>query len=1495
MKRSKLLTLLALMLAVCAVFCMTAFSASGAEADHPHTETTAHCTCGGLGVVGDHKTCTDVTWTAWTNGMTTPTKGNYYLAEDVTISSAISLSGNFKMCLNGYTLTVEGGARAFTYVSSTYRTLDICDCSAAQTGKITTANSGSQGGVVYFGRGKFCLYGGTLENAAGTSTNGGVIRLGQQDTTTEKAVDFRMYGGKISGTTTTKNGGSIYAKDGDSNIKLYLFGGIIDGGSAADGGNIYVGNGNLYLRGTEISGGTATEYGGNIYCAGSFEMTNGWIHDGTAGMSMGGDNVRVQSSNGNLAMSGGYIGEMDQTAQNAGHNLSLLNTSFTMTGGSIKGLVRANATTSATVTLSGNARIIGAEQNLLIDADAVALTVGELGEKANVGITLGKAVTDNVFAAAAADPAGKIVSDSDYFTVHYADSQLERVTKTMQVGYSKVSIAPAVGTPLGGYVDAETRLSTGNDESFGLCATVVAITDSENETILLITADLVNMPESVATAAREAITAATGVPADHIMIAATHTHAAPDLNLADNEAINTYKAELYANLAAAAQTAIADQAAATAAVGSVEISGQNYIRHYTDAEGNYYGYEHWASEAQKAGAVLTHAGEADCTMQLLKFDRSDKTPVVIANWQAHPHVLGSIDYASADFVGAFRDALTGWNVAYFSGASGNVNPTSLVDTNDKTYITMGQAMAEVAAAAEFTDAGLDTIETKQTQYTVTYKDVTEEQYNAAVAFLAQEDTLWAAAQAAGFNSVYEARTIKTVYERRQAGETTKLELNAISLGSVAFVTAPYEMFDANARTVKASDSHEMIFVLTQANGRNGYIPSDLSDKTIHETGVYELDSTRFVAGTGEELANAYLSMLSELVNEDYCICGGERGGKPNHVCAEVSWQAFPENGMIPTSGNYYLPCNLEISFAGTQACGVDGSLAIDLRGCTLTVKPTAGGKVFGLSSGDTFSICDSVGGGQLVVTGSTNQLGGAIFNNKGTVCIFGGTIDASGLTSTKDAVVIRNAASSTCYIYAGTIIGGTTTANGGVITNAGTLNIYENSTVQNGKAVNGGNIYNTGTLRIYGKLTGGVASEKGGNLYTNGGNTWAYSRIGEGEAVQGGNIYHAKGGLYLFGAEIRNAVNGGGIYAAANFTVGGAVKTVANKMADATVNAYLAEDVTITAGTESTPLQADASIGISMENPEAAFAIQTENYAQGVEAGDVFFYQGGGYEITQTEGKLYFGQYVAQAYYKDGTEYKSKSYSSIKEAIAHEGMIYVGLRADYTGDLDIASDLYLDLAGYSINGTVTVAEGATLYGLDSATDDYEGEYGKIAAISGNYAMVHGEKLTTAMKRYVAIPEADGISFHRYYAALTSINLKPAADALGYKATFRGDEMVRSVVSGYGFNMWIEGNDVRTCLKSGSFTDGQVVTLRLQNVLAGNGGEINIYGQPVVTFSHIEEQVTSNTVSTNMKSTLQSIDATWTSYTDVQKNAVTALCEKFDVTKNWDLNNILPAD
>lgn len=1501
MKKSKLLTLLVLALAVCTVIGMMAFSASAA-ADHPHTADTTHCACGGLGVKETHTECVNETWKPWTNGMTSPTSGNYYLAEDVTITKAITLGGNLKICLNGYTLTCDG-ARLTTYTGTSLRNIDVCDCSQGKTGKITSNFTGNQGGIFLHRCGTINLYSGTLEHTGTESTvNGGIIRLGFTNSTS--TATFNMYGGTITGGVAAK-GGNIYSGE-STKITVNLYGGIITGGTATNyGGNICMDKGVLNLKGTILENGTCTDgVGGNLYTCVTTNMSSGQIYGGSA--SGYGDNVQLQGAA--FTMTGGSIGEAEQTATEPGHNLNMINATFSMTGGSIKGLTRATCTgdNNGTITINQGAQLAGGAENLRLVHNNVTLNVGsalhDLGDSGLLGITLDSAYTNATFANATADPAGKVFSDNQYASVVYEDGKLSLVANTMQVGFGKVSIAPAAGTPLGGYGDSATRVSTGNDETYGLTATAIAITDSESETFLLITADLVSLPDSVVADARNAIKEATGVSVSHIVISATHTHAAPDLALSENEAIEAYKAELYANLVQAAKDAIADRAAATAQIGSVEISGQNYIRHYTDTDGNYYGYAHWTAEALDSGKTLTHAAEADCTMQLVKFDRGDKTPVVIANWQTHPHLLGNVDYASADLVGAFRDALgvaQGWNVAYFSGASGNVNPKSMVTTDEKTYVSMGQAMAQVAATVEFTDAGLSTMETKQTKYAATYKAVAEEQYNAAVAFLASEDTGWNAAKNAGFNSIYEAKTIKAVYEAAQKSATKNLEINAISLGQIAFVTAPYEMFDANGETIKAADSHAMTLVLTNANGSVGYIPSDLSGVTALD-GIYELDSTKFVAGTGEALAETYVKMLAKLVSGDYCVCGDQCSGRQDHTCVDVSWQAFPGNGKMPTSGNFYLDNDVSITY-GAGLCSIEGSLALDLRGKTLTLNATGKGRAFTIGEGETLSICDSVGGGQIILTGSLAQSGGLIFNNKGTANIYGGTIDASAITEATEegGVIIRNAAGSNCNIYNATLIGGTTTGNGGAISNAGTLNVYTDVTIMNGSAKQGGNIYSaTNAIKIWGNVIGGTATDKGGNIYA-AYTTYVYGKVDGGSAPLGGNIFQSQNTLFLFGAQIVNAKQGGGVYinTGAKVTVGSNTTTSMNKMVDSNfVNLYLPTGTLIGLGTANEPLEAAANVGITQEDPTQPIASTDKAYfANGVSASDVFYKQGAECGVAQINGQLYFQDYVAYAYYQQDGAFKSKGYYTVEDAIAHADVSYVKLCADRNEALNITSDLYLDLAGYSINATVNVADGATLYGMDSATDDYEGAYGKITAVNGNYASVLTVTTAGGMRRYVAIAEETGISFHRYYAAVTAISLDPSHDALGYKATFRGDAKVMATVESIGFNLWVAGGEVKTYTKSTDIADGCVMSLRLKNILAHNGGEMTISAQAVVKFSHVDDLAVGSTQTTTMKETLQAVNAAWADYSEEQKQAVQTLCGKFDITKTWELNNILAAN
>jgi hypothetical protein len=55
----------------------------------------------------------------------------------------------------------------------------------------------------------------------------------------------------------------------------------------------------------------------------------------------------------------------------------------------------------------------------------------------------------------------------------------------------------------------------------------------------------------------------------------------------------------------------------------------------------------------------------------------------------------------------------------------------------------------------------------------------------------------------------------------------------------------------------------MTIIATISNKTNGYFPSDFA---FTVSGGYEVDTTSYVGGTAERLADQYLTMLGEMYN-----------------------------------------------------------------------------------------------------------------------------------------------------------------------------------------------------------------------------------------------------------------------------------------------------------------------------------------------------------------------------------------------------------------------------------------------------------------------------------------------------------------------------------------------------------------------------------------------------------------------------------------------------
>lgn len=432
----------------------------------------------------------------------------------------------------------------------------------------------------------------------------------------------------------------------------------------------------------------------------------------------------------------------------------------------------------------------------------------------------------------------------------------------LQVGYAREKIHPEESVPLAGYGQTEKRMSE-NTLDF-LQATCVAFKEGDT-TVLMYSQDLIRSTASWIKEVRNQITQKLGIPAEHIMISATHTHSAPD-STKNIPSIQNYRTLYIAQMVKAAEKAVADLAPATLS-GTKTDAELNYIRHYRMVDGSYSGsnFGDWSLK------IEDHARDNDPGMQLVKITREgDKKDILMVNWQAHPCNTGGVEKLdiSADYIAPLRDKIeadTGMHFIYFLGACGDQNATSrLEDHHGLEHQEYGQKLAQYAIDALPNLQPIEGSGIKNTQVIyegpVNHDDEhlqAEAQQVKAAYEAGGRDAGNAVAKKLGISSVYHASAILARPSRPQ---TTTMEINAIRVGGMAFITAPIEMFAAHGSHIKENSPFGITFVLTCANDAKGYIPT----ADAYDYGCYESYTSTFAKGVGEALAEKYVEMLKGL-------------------------------------------------------------------------------------------------------------------------------------------------------------------------------------------------------------------------------------------------------------------------------------------------------------------------------------------------------------------------------------------------------------------------------------------------------------------------------------------------------------------------------------------------------------------------------------------------------------------------------------------------------
>ena len=439
----------------------------------------------------------------------------------------------------------------------------------------------------------------------------------------------------------------------------------------------------------------------------------------------------------------------------------------------------------------------------------------------------------------------------------------------MNVGYARADITPKESVPLAGYGNTSGRMSkTVLDPLYATC---VAFADENGTRALVFTLDLINAGKTTTTHIRPAISRATGIPVSHIQVSGTHTHAGPDTTDEKKDSTGRYLQYLEEQMVQAARDALSDLKPAQLALTRVSTQNMNFVRHYRMADGTYTS----PNFGKQDQPIVAHESDADPVMQLAKITREGGKDVVLCNFGVHQTDTGGQKKydVSADIAGAMRaefEAESGCCFAYFTAACGNVNPTSKIE--EENVVPMRDHVAHGTALANYALDAADTYVPAEFGPVRAVSSTREYAVNHATDPLAaQGKKVWdlfvetndrelanKLARECGFSSVYHAIA---VVRRKDMPASAAVPIHALSVGDLAFVLAPYEMFDTNGMQIKASSPFEMTMVLTLANQASvGYLPARMS----FEHGSYAADTCRFSPGIGEALAEEFIELLKQI-------------------------------------------------------------------------------------------------------------------------------------------------------------------------------------------------------------------------------------------------------------------------------------------------------------------------------------------------------------------------------------------------------------------------------------------------------------------------------------------------------------------------------------------------------------------------------------------------------------------------------------------------------
>ncbi len=435
----------------------------------------------------------------------------------------------------------------------------------------------------------------------------------------------------------------------------------------------------------------------------------------------------------------------------------------------------------------------------------------------------------------------------------------------LRVGTGLVNITPPNAIPMAGYY--ATRLAEGTHDDLNAKAIIFA---QDGARAALVAVDLVSLSRPVVDEARRRIALITGVPAEAVMISATHSHTGPLLTDAstrnaayggDSDLARSYTAGLPAKIAEAVRLAELALVPARLSTGSGREDSLPFNRRFVMQDG---------SVGWNAGKlnpnIIRPAGPTDPAVPVVYAESPAGEPLATyVNFAMHLDTVGGLRFSS-DY--AFPLAQTLGRVKspamltlFTIGCAGDINH---VNTGIK---DPQKGDGEAARIGNVLAGEVIKTYTRLAPVTTTAPRIRREMVKLPLAPLATGDVEKARTLATRIGGKPEPTFLEKVWAFKaldvfgRNGQPLEVEVQVIALSrDLAWVSLPGEIFVELGLAIKAASPFKQTILVELANGSIGYIPT----RRAYAEGNYEPVSARCAEGSGEILVETATRLLKTL-------------------------------------------------------------------------------------------------------------------------------------------------------------------------------------------------------------------------------------------------------------------------------------------------------------------------------------------------------------------------------------------------------------------------------------------------------------------------------------------------------------------------------------------------------------------------------------------------------------------------------------------------------